>query len=340
MSSVEVSYQVNRRLFLRGLLGAAASSAPWLRPAVAEPGAKVRRLGVLSQGAAHAHPTPLFRAFQQGLRELGWVEGRNLAIEWRFSEGAVEPLPRLAAELVGLPVDLVVAAPVAPALAAKEATGTIPVVFVQVPDPVGLGVVANLARPSANVTGISTIASDLSGKRLALVKEVLPGAKRVAVLWNRRSPGAALVVQEMERVKGHLGLELDDIGVYERGELDDAFASAVRRHAVAVMVIDDPVMAALHTPVVQLAAQHALPIFSQYSEYVDSGGLMSYGPSLPALYRRAATYVDRILKGANPSDLPVEQPTTFELVINLNTANALGLDLATTLVARADRVIE
>ncbi len=313
MSSVEVSYQVNRRLFLRGLLGAAASSAPWLRPAVAEPGAKVRRLGVLSQGAAHAHPTPLFRAFQQGLRELGWVEGRNLAIEWRFSEGAVEPLPRLAAELVGLPVDLVVAAPVAPALAAKEATGAIPVVFVQVPDPVGLGVVANLARPSANVTGISTIASDLSGKRLALVKEVLPGAKRVAVLWNRRSPGAALVVQEMERVKGHLGLELDDIGVYERGELDDAFASAVRRHAVAVMVIDDPVMA---------------------------GGLMSYGPSLPALYRRAATYVDRILKGANPSDLPVEQPTTFELVINLNTANALGLDLATTLVARADRVIE
>jgi putative tryptophan/tyrosine transport system substrate-binding protein len=340
MSSIEVSCQVNRRVFLRGLLGAAALSAPWLRPAVADPAAKLRRLGVLSQGAAGGHPTPLFRAFQQGLRELGWIEGRNLAIEWRFAEGDIDQLPRLAAELVGLPVDLIVAAPVAPALAAKEATGTIPVVFVQVPDPVGLGVVANLARPSANVTGISTIASDLSGKRLALVKEVLPGAKRVAVLWNRHSRGAVLVVKEMERMKSHVGLELDDIGVYERGELDDAFASAVRRRAEAVMVIDDPVIAALHTPVVELAARHALPIFSQYSEYVDSGGLMAYGPSLPTLYQRAATFVDRILKGANPSDLPVEQPTTFELVINLKTANALGLDLALPLVARADRVIE
>jgi len=340
MSLAEGSLQVDRREFLTGLLAAAALSAPWLRPAAAEPTAKVRRLGVLSHGAANAHPTPLFRAFQQGLRDQGWVEGRNLAIEWRFSEGDIDALPRLAAELVSLPVELIVAAPVAPALAAKEATGTIPVVFVQVPDPVGLGVVANLARPSANVTGVSTIARDLSGKRLALVKEVLPAAKHVAVLWNRHSRGAVLVVQEMERMKSHVGLELHDIGVAERGELDEAFASAARRRVEAVMVIDDPVIAALHTPVVELAARYALPIFSQYSEYVDSGGLMAYGPSLPALYRRAATYVDRILKGASPSDLPIEEPTTFELVINLKTANALGLDLALPLLARADRVIE
>ena len=320
--------------------GAAASSALWARAARAQPTAKLRRLGVLSQGSAGAHPTPVFHAFRQGLRELGWVEGHNLAIVWRFSEGSFEPLPRLAAELVSLPVDLIVASTARPALAAKEATGTVPVVFIQVPDPVQLGIVANLARPGANVTGLSSIAADLSGKRLALVKEVLPDAARIAVLWNRRTEGAALVVREMERTKGQIGLELENIGVSDRGELQAAFASAVRARVAAVMVIDDPVIASYQATVVQLAAGHALPIFSQYSEYVDAGGLMAYGPSLPALYRRGAFYVDRLLKGARPSDLPVEQPEIFELVINLQAAKALGLELAPTLVARADRVIE
>jgi putative ABC transport system substrate-binding protein len=282
----------------------------------------------------------LFREFVQGLREVGWIEGHNLAIEWRFAEGSFEPIPRLAAELVNLPVDLIVATPTAAALAAKEATRTTPVVFVQVADPVASGIVANLARPSGNVTGLSTMAPDLSGKRLSLLKEALPGASRVAVLWNKPSQGAALVFQEMLRVQGQVGLELDDIGVADRGELAEAFAKAVHRSAAAVMVIDDPVIASLNRPVVELAARHRLPIFSQYSSYVDAGGLMAYGPSLVALYRRAATYVDRVLRGTHPGELPIEQPSVYELVINLNTANALGLDLAPNLVARADRVIE
>jgi putative tryptophan/tyrosine transport system substrate-binding protein len=323
-----------------GLLGGAAASAR-LWPAVARAqSTKLRRLGVLSQGSADTHPTPLFQGFLQGLRELGWVEGHNLAIEWRFSEGSMEPLPRLAAELVGLPVDLIVASPARPARVAKEATTTIPIVFIQVPDPVGLGIVANLARPGANVTGLSSIASDLTGKRLALVKEVLPDVARIAVLWNRPSEGAALVFHEMERTKGQVGLVLEDIGVWERGQLDDAFAAAVRARASAVMVIDDPVMVSYRSIVTRMAANHALPIFSQYSEYVDGGALMSYGPSLMAIYRRGAIYVDRILKGTKPNDLPVEQPVVFEMVVNLQAAKALGIDLAPTLVARADRVIE
>jgi putative tryptophan/tyrosine transport system substrate-binding protein len=322
------------------LLGGAAASAGLWPAVVRAQSTKLRRLGVLSQGLASTHPTPLFQGFLQGLRELGWVDGHNLAIEWRFSEGGTEPLPRLAAELVALPVDLIVASPARPARVAKEATTTIPIVFIQVPDPVGLGIVANLARPGANVTGLSSIASDLTGKRLALVKEVLPDVARIAVLWNRPSEGAALVFHEMERTKSQVGLELEDIGVWERGQLDDAFAAAVRARASAVMVIDDPVMVSYRSIVTRMAASHALPIFSQYSEYVDGGALMSYGPSLMAIYRRGAIYVDRVLKGTKPNDLPVEQPVVFEMVVNLQAAKALSIELAPTLVARADRVIE
>jgi len=324
-----------------GLLGGAvASMALWPPIVRAQAPAKVRRLGVLSQGAAGGHSTPLFRAFQQGLRELGWVEGRNLAIEWRFSEGRAEPLPHLAADLVALPVDLIVASGARPARAAKEATGTIPVVFVQVPDPVGLGIVPNLGRPGANVTGLSSIAADLTGKRLALVKEVLPSATRIAVLWNRPNEAAALVFREMKRSKGQVGLELEDIGISDRGEVHEAVAAAARSRVAAIMVLDDPVMVSYRSTVVRSATRHALPVFSQYSDYVDEGAVMSYGPSLLAHYRRGAIYVDRILKGAKPSDLPVEPPVVFELVVNLQAAKALGLELAPTLVARADRVIE
>jgi putative ABC transport system substrate-binding protein len=320
--------------------GAAASSALRLRPAHAQQTAKVRRLGVLSQGSARAHPTPVFQAFRQGLRELSWLEGQNLAIEWRFSEGSAEPLARLATELVGLPVDLIVASATAPALAAKQATGTIPIVFIQVADPVESGIVASLSRPGANVTGLSVIAADLSGKRLELLKEVLPGAARVAVLWNRSTRGAALVLRELELAGRQIGLELKDIGVSDSGELKDALESAAHARVAAVMVIDDPVIASYQPQIVPLAAAAALPIFSQYSEYVESGGLMAYGPSLTEIYRRGAIYVDRILRGARPSELPVEQPAIFELAINLRTAKALGLDLAPTLIARANRVVE
>jgi len=331
---------MKRREFITLLGGAAAAAG--LRPleARAQGSTKPRRIGVLSQDLAGAHPTPVFQAFLDGLRELGWLEGHNLAIEWRFSEGSLEPLPRLAAELVARPVELIVASPARPARVAKEATNTIPVVFIQVPDPVALGIVTNLARPGANVTGFSSIASDLTGKRLALVKEVLPAAMKIALLWNRPSEGSALVFQEMNRIKGQVGLDLEDIGISDGRELQEAFASAVRARVAAVMVIDDPVMTSRRAKVAQLAADHGLPVFSQYSEYVDAGGLMSYGPKLTAIYRRGAIYVDRILKGAKPSELPVEQPIVFEMVINLRTARSLGIELAPTLLARADEVIE
>src|SRR5262245_47888082 len=200
--------------------GAVASPALLLRAAQAQP--KIRRLGVLSQGWAGAHPTPLFKAFQHGLRELGWVEGHNLAIEWRFSEGGFDPLPRLAAELVALPADVIVASPTRPALAAKEATSTIPIVFIQSADPIESGIVASLSRTGTNITGLSSIAGDLSGKRLELLRELLPGATRVAVLWHRPSPGSAIVFRELERVSAQIGLELKDVGIVEASELKSA----------------------------------------------------------------------------------------------------------------------
>jgi putative ABC transport system substrate-binding protein len=282
----------------------------------------------------------MFRTFQQGLRDLGWVEGQNLVIEWRFSEGSAEPLPRLAAELVGVPVELIVASPTRPALAAKEATSTIPIVFIQVADPIQSGIVTNLARPGANVTGLSTIGSDLSGKRLELLKEALPGAERVAVLWNRPSEGSVLVFRELQLSSRDIGVELQDVGISDPDELRDAVEFALRTRVGAIMVIDDPVIASYRPQIVSLASKAALPLFSIYSDYADDGGLMAYGPSLQAIYWRGATYVDRILRGAKPSDLPVEQPSIFELVINLRTAKALGLELAPTLLARANRVIE
>jgi putative ABC transport system substrate-binding protein len=330
---------MRRREFLRLLGGAAAAGSierPW--PARAQP--KIRRLGVLSQGSIRTHPTPMFHTFQQGLRDLGWVEGQNLAIEWRFSEGSAEPLPRLAAELIGFPVEVIVASPTRPALAAKEATSTIPVVFIQVADPIESGIVPNLARPGANVTGLSTIGSDLSGKRLELLKEALPNARCVAVLWNRPSQGAALVLRELELASVQLGLELQDIGVSAPDEIQDAVRSAAKSPAAAVLVIDDPVIAGDQSQIAPLVSEVALPLFSVYSDYAERGGLMAYGPSLPAIYWRGATYVDRILRGAKPGDLPVEQPTIFELVINLRTAKALGLELTPTLLARANRIIE
>jgi putative ABC transport system substrate-binding protein len=330
---------MRRREFIT-LLGSAAAAASIERPGPARAQPKIRRLGVLSQGSVHTHPTPMFRTFQQGLRDLGWVEGQNLAIEWRFSEGSAEPLPRLAAELVGVPVELIVASPTRPALAAKEATSTIPIVFIQVADPIQAGIVTNLARPGANITGLTTIGTDLSGKRLELLKEALPGAERVAVLWNRPSEGSVLVFRELQLSSRKFGIELQDIGISDLGELRDAVEFAIRTHVRAIMVIDDPVIASYRPQIMSLASKAALPLFSIYSDYADDGGLMAYGPNLHAIYRRGAAYVDRILRGAKPSDLPVERPTIFELVINLRTAKALGLELAPTLLVRANRVIE
>jgi putative ABC transport system substrate-binding protein len=329
-----------KRLRRREFVAFLGSAAAWSIAARAQQPAKVRRLGVLSQDPVHAQLTPPYQAFQQSLRELGWVEGQNLAIEWRFSEGKADLLPRLAAELVDLPVDLIVAIATPPALAAAAATGTIPIVFIQVADPVALGIVPSLARPDGNVTGLSNMLTDFGEKRLQLLKELWPRATRVAFLWNRSNQASALVFRELERASRPIGLELKDIRVSSRGELKDAVTSAAGADVAAVMLQDDTLITSYLNEIVSLATRFALPIFSLYSEYVDGGGLISYGPSRPAIYRRGASYVDRILKGANPSDLPVEQPVRLELVINLHTAKALGISIPDAVLVRADRVIE
>jgi putative tryptophan/tyrosine transport system substrate-binding protein len=327
---------MKRREFI-ALLGGAAASAPLAARAQQ---VKVRRLGVLSQGSISTHPTPSFRAFLEALREAGWREGKNLTIEWRFSEGGSESLPRLANELIGLQVELIVATPTRPALVAKQATATIPIVFAQVADPIGAGIVTNLARPEANITGMSSLAADMGGKRLALLKEMLPGASRIAVLWNRPSQGAASIFREFESSSKLLGLELKDVGISQAAELERAFEEVVEARSAAIAVIDDPAILGYKDQIHRLAAARGLPTFSQSSEFVAGGGLMSYGPNLLDLHRHAVRYVDRILRGAKPAELPVEQPTTFEMVINLKTAKTLGIEVPANLLARADEVIE
>jgi putative tryptophan/tyrosine transport system substrate-binding protein len=301
---------------------------------------KIRRLGVLSEGSISNHPTPSFRAFLEALREAGWIEGQNLTIEWRFSEGGSESLSRLVNELIGLQVELIVASPTRPTLVAKQATATIPIVFAQVADPIGAGIVTNLARPEANLTGMSSLATDMGGKRLALLKEMLPRASRVAVLRNKPSQGAALIFREFENASKILGLELKDVGISQAAELERAFEEIVEARCAAVAVIDGPVILEYKDQIHRLAAARRLPMFSQSSEFAARGGLMSYGPNLPDLHRHAAIYVDRILRGAKPGELPVEQPTKFELMINLKTARTLGIEVPVALLARADEVIE
>ena len=295
---------------------------------------------MLTQGSRNTHPAPPFRAFLAALHEAGWDDGRNLKIEWRFSEGSAEPLPRLAQELVMLPVEVIVTAPTEPTLAAKRATSTIPVVFVQVADPVRSGIVTNLARPDANVTGMSAVATDITGKRLALIKEALPNTKLVSVLWNRPSNGAALILDEYLIAGKRLGIELQDVGVDKAAEIEAALRTAADKHASVVAVIDDPVMQGHAEGVIRIAEGLKLPLVSISAQYARSGGLMSYGPDLNDLYRRGAEYVNRILRGAKPRDLPVQQPDKFNLILNLKTAKTLGIEFPALLLARADEVIE
>jgi ABC-type uncharacterized transport system substrate-binding protein len=301
---------------------------------------QIRRIGVLTQGSINTHPTPAFRAFLDTLRKTGWDEGNNLKIEWRFSEGSAEPLPRLAKELVELQVELIITAPTEPTLAAKRATSSIPIVFVQVADPVRSGIVTNLARPDANVTGMSALATDIAGKRMALIKEALPNTRLIAVLWNRPSKGAALILDELLIAGRRLGIELQDIGVDKASELEAALRVAADKRASLVMVIDDPVLQGHVETVLRMAAGLKLPVVSQSAPYARSGGLMAYGPDLDELHRRGADYVNRILRGAKPGDLPVQQPDKFNLILNLKTAKALGIEFPALLVARADEVIE
>jgi putative ABC transport system substrate-binding protein len=304
----------------------------------AQPPVKVPRIGVLATGSL---PGTLarFEPFQQGLRDLGYVEGQTIALAYRFADGKEEQLPVLAAELIALPVDVLVTAGTPAALAAKQGTARIPIIIAIAADPVGAGLVASLARPGENVTGLTDLDTELSGKRLELLKEVVPGLARVAILWNPANPAHRPALEESAVAARALGVQLQPVAVRSPPEFTQAFAAMSRERASALMLLADSMFASHYAQVVDLAAQSRLPTMSWSKGFVAAGGLMSYGASYPDLLRRAATYVDKILKGAKPADLPMEQPLKFELVINLQTAKALGLTIPPTLLFQADEVI-
>ena len=279
-------------------------------------------------------------AFRQGLRELGYVEGKNIVVEYRWAEGKIERLPDLATELVRLKVDVIVSGGNSATQAAKKATNTIPIVMTQVSDPVASGFVASLARPGGNITGLSTLAPEISGKRLELLKEIVPRLSRVTVLGTSNEPGTAQALRETEVAAGAFKVKLQYLDILGPKDIETAFRTAAKGRADAVVALSSPFLLAHRTQVADLAVKSRLPATYYSAEFVEAGGLMSYGVSFPDLYRRAATYVDKILKGAKPADLPVEQPTKFEFIINLKAAKQIGLTISPNVLARADRVIK
>ena len=325
--------EMKRRKFI-ALFGAAA--AAWPLGAKAQQGEKVYKIGILSAGS----PTPVTPVVTDAFRELGYVEGKNLTFERRYAEDRLDRLPKLAAELVSLKVDVIMTAGTLAPLAAKRATSTIPIVMMAAGDPVGSGLVASLAQPGGNVTGMSLMAPDLGGKRLQLMKELLPEISRVAVLWNAANPYSALVFKETAGAAETLGVELQSLDIREPPDLDGALEAATAGHANALITVEDPLTIDLRKRIVEFAADHRLPAISGLKVFADSGFLMTYGADLSDFLRRSVAYVDKILKGAKPSDLPVEQPTKFELVINLKTAKSLGLTIPSLLLTRADEIIE
>ena len=305
--------------------------------AEAEQAGRVYRIGVLSP---EVPPPGLLEGFQEGLRELGYVEGKNVAIESRNAEGKNERLAALADELIRLKVDVILAVNTPAAWAAKNATATIPIVMTRIADPVKSGLVPSLSHPGGNLTGLTFIPDELGAKQLQLLKEILPRISRVAALWNADNPGAIIHVREMEPAAAQLGLQLLPLPVRGPSDFLGAFQAATRGRAEALFVQDDAMVTKHRVQIVNLAAKHSLPVISLYKEFPEAGGLIAYGASPPAIYRRAAYYVDRILRGAKPRDLPIERPTKFDLVINLKAARALGLTIPSSLLLRADRVIE
>ncbi len=302
-----------------------------------QPG-KVPRIGFLVDGSPSSHSTRI-EAFRQGLFQLGYVEGKNIAIEYRYAEGRFDRVPVLAGELVRLKVDVILTSGPS-ATAAKQATGTIPIVFVAVPDPVGGGLVDSLARPGGNITGLTNINVELAGKRLELLKETFPRVSRVAVIRDPNSSTAALSWRELEVAAKVLGVQLQSLEVRAPDDFAGAFRSATRKSANALIVLSSPLIVDQRKRIADLALKNRLPSMFASSEYTDAGGLMSYGPNIPEQYHRAATYVDKILKGTKPADLPVEQPMKFELVINLKAAKQIGLTIPQSVLFRADKVIK
>jgi putative ABC transport system substrate-binding protein len=329
---------MQRRDFITLLGGATVA---WPLTARAQQPGRVRRIGVLLPGnSATAVRNPRMQAFYKALQELGWVEGQNIAFERRWAEGRDERLTDLAIELARLNVDVIVTASTHPAKAAKSATSTIPIVVMDPGDPVATGLVAGLASPGGNVTGVSSIAPDLAAKRLEILKETAPKIYRVLILFNATIPPAEVAMKEMTVAAPVLGLQVQSVPVQGPTGFDDAFGMVTRDHAEGLVVFADPLTFSHQQLIVDFAAKTRIAAMFAAREFVDIGGLMSYGPSYPGMFGRGAYYVDRILRGTKPADLPVEQPTKFELVINLKTAKALGLEVPPSLLTRADEVIE
>ena len=341
---------MDRRAFISGItvgllaapLAAGALPSPFALVsspsiAAAQPRPQVAHVAFLEGAKLESH---LWQATRDGLRELGYVEGQNLIIEFRSANGQFDRVPDLLAELIRLRVDVIVTIGDPVVLAAKQATSTIPIVMAGAGDPVGRGFVASLARPGGNITGISNLAVALTGKWLELAKEVVPRISRVALLTNAGNPTHRLFWAEAETLAPGIALTVYKAEVRSPGDFEFAFASMAQDRAGAVVVLADPMLGSQRIRLAELAAKHRLPSISPFREAAENGGLISYGPSLRANFQRAATYVDRILKGAKAADLPVEQPTKFELVINLKTAKALGLTIPPSLLQRADQVIE
>jgi putative ABC transport system substrate-binding protein len=303
-------------------------------PADAQQTKKISRIGLLAGGRGVGSAGD---ALRQRLRDLGWVESQNIAIEYQLAEVNLDRLPQLAAELVRLKVAVIVADSDPAIRAAKQATRTIPIVLIAVGDPVKEGFVASLARPGGNITGLTSISEELSGKRLELVKEAFPKVSRVTVLWNPDNASNLLEFREMEVASRTLGLKLQSLQVRGSNDFEGAFAAKDR--ANALIIVRDPLIDSHHFRILDFAIDNRLPAMHGEAQFVEAGGLMSYGPSRVELFRRAATYVDKILKGAKPADLPVERPTKFELVINLKTAKQIGVTIPPNVLARADRVI-
>ena len=328
---------IERRDFL--IASGALLAAPFASEA--QPTAKVARVGYLANFPPTAAPH-LHKAFLQGLRDLGYVEGRNLVIEYRFAEGRIERFPALAAELVALKVDVLIAPPTPAAIAAKQATSTVPIVFIGASDPVTSGLITSLARPGGNVTGLSSASLTLVGKCVELLKLAVPSVTRAAALWQ---PGAAgertdrEMLREAEVAARALGMRLQFVEAREPADIAKAFANIAMASAGALTVLGSVMFFNERRRLVDLAATNRLPAVYTMTEFVEAGGLMAYGQNQADLNRRAATYVDKILKGAKPADLPVEQPTKFEMVVNLKTAKALGITIPQSLLLRADEVI-
>lgn len=307
-------------------------------PVEAQQPKKVSRIGFLVPVSAALYASRI-EAFRQGMRDLGYVEGQKVTIEYRFAEGKLDRLPELAEELVRLKVDSIVTAGTPATRAAKQATSTIPIVMGQAGDPVEQGFIDSLARPGGNITGLTDITSDLAGKRLELLKETVPNLRRVAVLWTPGPPGSSQW-EESRRAARELVLHIQSMELRDAKALERLFTEAIETGAGGLAVVSTPVLVANQKRIQELATKHRLPTIWAFREYVEAGGLMSYGPILADMYHRAATFVDKIIKGTKPADLPVEQPTKFELVINLKAAKEIGLKVPPNVLARADKVIK